>query len=620
MKLRTLAGILFAAALLSAGCGSVEGVEAESVSVSGLAEAINLPPAPEDPLQFEISSNVGWSITKQDLDWLTITPLRRTADNAQSTVTLKAMPNTSPESRRGSFEIKAGENFSRKVTVEQAGTGVAPSMTIEGVEGNAIMFASEDTPRTLTLSCNRDWTATAEGLDWCTITPIKGLRDRIATITVVPGKNEDAARSGRLLFNYGGEAPYEISIGQAGFDASISVSTEMVRASDTGRTDPATITVTSNGSWTASSSADWVTLDVLSGTGNATVTPVVAVNESSSQRTATLTFDNHGVKATVNVIQNGHITQYLTVSPKTITLPGSGAGVSVTITANTAWTVSASESWISVSPTSGSGNGTITISASANTASDERQATVTVTSTEVELLADDVSVTQEVDSTPEGYIDILSSKVIWDCGNQEAAKKLNPDFAKSGENGAVTGKNTGVFVSSSHPKLASANFKKGNTVSYSTTFIISPEGNYAFKKIWIDDAIEFHIPAAWIGKGETLHFDFGIQATKATAAYYRAEASFDGGATFLPMETGQTYTLSGGRTANVKIQKAATAQPCQATIAAPSAKERCDLVVRIIVADHQTAINGSTIDAPNSGTLRVTPYSNIAGPTVYLTK
>ena len=621
MKRRLFTGILLAAALLLAGCGGTEGDQTESVSVSGLDDIIRLSPAPEDPLQFEIASNVGWSIVKKDLDWLTITPLRRLADSERSTVTLTAMPNTSPEARRGTFEITAGESFFRKVTVEQAGTGDAPSLILSGIEDDAIWFgAEEETPRTVSLSCNRDWTATAEGLEWCTITPLKGSRDRIATITFVPDKNEDEERSGRLLFDYGAEAPYEIVIGQAGFDAVIAVSTETVRASDTGRTEPASIIVTSNGAWTAASSASWVTLDILSGAGDATVTPVVEVNESEKERTATLTFDNHGVKAVVNVIQNGHITQYLTVSPKTVELPGKGTGVTVNVSANTAWTVSASASWVTVSPTSGTGNAVITISGTANNTADIRTATVTVASTEVELLADDIAVTQEVDTTPEGYVDLLSERVIWDCTDQAAAKKLNPDFAHSGQNGAVTGKGTGVFVSSSHPEVASANFAKGNTVSYTTTFIISVDGHYAFKKIWIDDAIEFHVPAVWIGQGETLHFDFGIQATKGTAAYYRAEVSFDEGASFLPLDTGESFSLTGGRTANVKIKKAATAQPCRSTITAPSTKELCNLIVRIIVADHQSAIDGSTITAPNSGTLRVTNYSEIAGPTIYLTK
>ena len=86
------------------------------------------------------------------------------------------------------------------------------------------------------------------------------------------------------------------------------------------------------------------------------------------------------------------------------------------------------------------------------------------------------------------------------------------------------------------------------------------------------------------------------------------------------MDTGENYSLTGGRTANVKIKKAATAQPYRSELTVPTTRECCNLIVRIIVADHQSAIDGSTINAPNNGTLRVANYGDISGPTIYLTQ
>ena len=633
MRIRTITGAILAAALLVAGCGDGETAQEESVSVSGLDDIIRLVPAPEEPLQFEIASNVGWSIVKKDLDWLTITPLRRLAVTENSTVTLAAMPNTSPDARRGTFEITAGEKFKKTVTVEQAGTGDAPSLIVSGIEEDAIWFSADDTPRTLSLSSNRDWTATAQGLDWCTISPLKGGRDRLATITVKPDKNEGEPREGRLLFDCGADAPYEIVIGQAGFDAVISVSTETVRVSDLGRANPATIVVTSNGSWTATSSASWLTLDKLSAAGDETVTPIVEVNESEAERTATLTFNNHGKKAVVTVTQSGKIVQYLTVSPKTVELPGKGTGATVEVSANTAWRVTSTESWITVSPASGTGNGVITISASVNTSLAARTATVTVASTEVELLAEDIAVSQEtyVDPSADG-VDLYNEKMVWPCDNQAWAKQTSPDFAHANQNGAVSGAGTGVFYPDSHAETAEekekfyAKFVKANNgQSYTTTFIISVEGNFAFKKIWDDDAIEFHMPVQGIQKGNILHFDFGLQATKATAAYYRAEASFDGGAHWLTFNTGETYTPATGVTANAKIQKAPTPYPFHGTLAAPETLSKQELIVRIVVVKAGTVISGSPVTTPSTGTLRLVPNTEAAkqplfrGPTVYVT-
>ena len=621
MKLRTFPRLLLAVLLCSGGCSGVEGSEQESVSVSGLEDIIRLSPAPEDPLQFEIASNVGWSIVKKDLDWLTITPLRRLADAAQSTVTLTAMPNSSPEARRGTFEITAGGNFSRTVTVEQEGIQDVPSLILTGIEEDAILFNADDWPRVLTLSCNRDWTATAEGLDWCTISPLEGGRGRLATLTIVPDKNEGSAREGHLTFDFGGAAPLEIVIGQKAFDAEISVSAETVRASDAGRLEPATLTVTSNGFWTAVSSASWLTLDQTSGAGNATVTLSVEVNESESPRTAVVTFDNHGVQAVVTVEQSGKIVQYVKVSPKTVALTGKGTGVTVSVSANTAWEVTASQPWITVSPSSGSGDGQITISASANNSTDIRQATVTVSSTEVDLLADDITVTQDINVALDGYVDLEMEQIAWICNDQAVAKESSPDFAHKGENGAVTGAGTGVFYPSTHADIAYATFAKGSTLSYTTTFIISVEGHYAFKKLWTGDGIEFHVPVVKIAEGSTLHFDFSIRATKATAAYYRAEASFDGGQTYVPFDTGESYPANGA--ANAKIKKKDTAHPFRATLKAPSTLELDELIVRIVVADATNAIDGSKVTSPNTGTLRLTNTSTdppFVGPTIYVTE
>ena len=67
-----------------------------------------------------------------------------------------------------------------------------------------------------------------------------------------------------------------------------------------------TVTVTSNVSWTASSSASWLTISPASGSNNGTITAVAAANTSTSQRTATITVSGTGVNAqTISVTQAG---------------------------------------------------------------------------------------------------------------------------------------------------------------------------------------------------------------------------------------------------------------------------------------------------------------------------
>lgn len=138
-----------------------------------------------------------------------------------------------------------------------------------------------------------------------------------------------------------------------------------------------TVTVTSNTSWTATSSANWLTVSPASGSNNGTITAVAAANTSSSQRTATITVSGSGITRTISVTQAG-VSYNLIVNPTSLSYTANGETKTVTVTSNTSWTATSSASWLTVSPASGSNNGTITAVAAANTSTQQRTATITV--------------------------------------------------------------------------------------------------------------------------------------------------------------------------------------------------------------------------------------------------
>ncbi len=108
-----------------------------------------------------------------------------------------------------------------------------------------------------------------------------------------------------------------------------------------------------------------------------------------------------------SVLINVVVSNYLTVSPTTITLPYTVANDDFTITSNTTWNVSESVTWLSVSPVSGSNNDVITVTATENTNTSSRTATVTITGSGVSNQT--VVVTQQGTTSTGG---ILS----WDDG------------------------------------------------------------------------------------------------------------------------------------------------------------------------------------------------------------
>lgn len=91
---------------------------------------------------------------------------------------------------------------------------------------------------------------------------------------------------------------------------------------------------------------------------------------------------------------------YISVQPSSIQLPGAETEQELTITANCNWSVSADVDWISLTPSSGNNNGSVTITASLNSTGADRTGTITVRNVK-QTLEKKVRVTQ---GTPTGAI------------------------------------------------------------------------------------------------------------------------------------------------------------------------------------------------------------------------
>lgn len=117
--------------------------------------------------------------------------------------------------------------------------------------------------------------------------------------------------------------------------------------------------------FTATSNAPFIT-----GGGETTMVWFVEINPSGNpQRTGTITIAGQ----TVTVTQAARCA--FTVSPSSLSLPGSGGTATVTVTASPAgcdqasWTASTISNFVTLSPTSGTGNGIVTVTVPPNTSS-----------------------------------------------------------------------------------------------------------------------------------------------------------------------------------------------------------------------------------------------------------
>lgn len=304
MKKILLAIPLLAALAIS--CQEKPQEEKESVRIDGIAESVDIPAVSEVDVTFTIETNVDWSITKSNLDWLTISPMRGTAKEGVQTIALVAENNQEEESRSGKFTLTAGST-TKTVTVTQAALVVVPNFVVNGIDANTLSFSGEDSAaKTFQVHSNKDWTATKSNLDWASVSPVSGDKNRPATITVTPTEvnNTGAERSGSISFAYGAAQPFVVTVKQAAFVPSLAVDTESLDFAKGGETK--NVAITSNTDWTAVASETWVSLGTASGKGNASLAVTAAANEAAA-RTATVTITAGSIVKTVAVNQESGI-------------------------------------------------------------------------------------------------------------------------------------------------------------------------------------------------------------------------------------------------------------------------------------------------------------------------
>jgi hypothetical protein len=140
-----------------------------------------------------------------------------------------------------------------------------------------------------------------------------------------------------------------------------------------------TFSITSNTSWTISSSQTWLKVTPASGSNNSIITITSEQNKDTVARTAMITVSAESVTAkTINVVQGG--TNYnLSISKLTVNINSDANSVdSIIILSDTSWAVSCSESWLTITPALGSKNGTVKVTAQQNSDTAARTAILVI--------------------------------------------------------------------------------------------------------------------------------------------------------------------------------------------------------------------------------------------------
>ena len=306
--------------------------------------------AGEQDVTIAVKANGPWTATA-DVSWITL-DMDSSDGNATVTVTVSENASTTA-ARTGTIEFRCG-TCTRVVTITQAKADY-----VSATPGSRAITADEQTV-SITVNANGGWTATTDA-SWIALDTTSGTGNATLKATISANTSTTSARTGRITINRG-TASCTVTITQAKAD---SVSATPTSKSVTAEKQTVSVSVTANGSWSATSDASWIALDKTSGTGNATLKATIAANtDTTSARTGRITINRGTASCTVTITQAKADSVSATPTSKSVT--AEKQTVSVSVKANGGWSATSDASWITLDKTSGTGNATVKVTISEN--------------------------------------------------------------------------------------------------------------------------------------------------------------------------------------------------------------------------------------------------------------
>jgi hypothetical protein len=271
----------------------------------------------------------------------------------------------------GAARTGAATIATQTFTVTQA-AGAAPcTYSISPTEANIGPDAAQGTV-TVTAGAGCAWTATSNAA-WITVTAgATGTGN--GTVVLGLTANTGAERTGTVTI---ASQTFTVTqrTGVASCSYSISPTNQSVGSGAT--TGTVAVTTASGCTWTAASSAPWLTVTQgASGSGDGSVGFSVAANTGAA-RTATLTIGGQIFTLTQAAFV-APCTYAISPTSQTVSAAGGSGTVNVTTASGCGWTASSNVSWITVtSGATGTGNGSVAFTVGINNAA-SRSGTLTI--------------------------------------------------------------------------------------------------------------------------------------------------------------------------------------------------------------------------------------------------
>lgn len=377
-----------------------------------------------------VASESVWSASTSD-SWIDVSPEK--GETGNSTLTISVSPNTSVDERTGFVVLSIGEDQRIQIPVKQHGIYI-------GTDKSALNFGASAENQSIQVKSNTSWQV-SNLPSWISVDKTNGNGN--AEIHVAAEDNPNTTgREGEFLISQPGlTVQAVVKVHQAG--KTFDVATTMLQFGDKKETQ--SVTVTTDGSWRATTSADWITVSPQSAKGNATLNITVAENDNDGERSGSVVVMMGDASASIAVVQKG---KYFIIDNSLLDFGSKGGKLDVSLTANTEWKarVESNADWLSASPQSGSTNAKVVITAADNPSVNDRSANVYFDAMGRNV---NIRVTQKA-----RYLTVDTSELLF--------------YSKGGTSNVITISTDGEYAINSSDNWLTVN-KSGNTFTVTAT-------------------------------------------------------------------------------------------------------------------------------------------------------
>lgn len=340
----------------------------------------------------EIDSEASWSATATS--WISVTPKTGTAGNTE--VTISVPNNASTNSRYGSVYLNIAGNNNIEIPIEQEGVSLVASTS-------NVSFDSFGGTETITITSNDNWQITSIP-EWISVNTSSGNGNETIQIST-RGNDTTKPKHGEIIVSTTNNvASKTITVTQEAKQVEYSDATLAYGYASSTKT----ISFTTNGNWSATNDAEWISIDKTSGSGNASLAISVNENNTLEEREGHITLLIVDQPYTITVHQD---CKYLTLSSSAFTFSADAGSTTISIGSNTQWKsiVTDGGDWLSVSSTDGTNDTDMTINVSENKTVSARSGMIEIEIPNVHTYIIDVTQSRRYIKTDMASVDFLPS-------------------------------------------------------------------------------------------------------------------------------------------------------------------------------------------------------------------